>query len=187
MPGLIRWRRKRSLVPSAGPFPKLSVSRGVMARMGDRRWPPITSRRQTMAKNGPGVALNRPQDTERYNAKDSIVRRAVKCFCLVSKTKWAMLGVLRPFIPAVLPAHHLVTSSSIWERWRSQIIRGVAETAERILSGIKRGNRIIAMITLSWINNYRYLLQHCNKVYNFVFFLRYSFLQKIVMIYVLTN
>ncbi|CAL1685875.1 unnamed protein product [Lasius platythorax] len=36
-----------------------------------------------MAKNGPGVALNRPQDTERYNAKDSIVRRAVKCSCLV--------------------------------------------------------------------------------------------------------
>lgn len=54
---------------------------------------PITSRGQTMAKNGPGVALNRPQDTERYNAKDSIVRRAVKCFCLVSKTKWATLSV----------------------------------------------------------------------------------------------
>lgn len=33
--------------------------------------------------------LNRPQDTERYNAKDSIVTRAVKCSCLVSKTKWA--------------------------------------------------------------------------------------------------
>lgn len=47
-----------------------------------------------MAKNGPGVALNRPQDTERYNAKDSIVRRAVKCFCLVSKTKWATLSVV---------------------------------------------------------------------------------------------
>lgn len=72
-----------------------------------------------MAKNGLGVALNRPQDTERYNAKDSIVRQAVKCSCLVSKTKWAMLGVLRPFIPAVLsvpapsPRHLLVNSRKV--------------------------------------------------------------------------
>lgn len=69
-----------------------------------------------MAKNGPGVALNRPQDTERYNAKDSIVRRAVKCSCLVSKTKWAMLGALRPFIPVVLSvpvpsSRHLLVDS----------------------------------------------------------------------------
>lgn len=148
MPRLIRWRCKRSLVLSAGPFPRFGISRGVMGGqgVGDRRWPPITSRRQTMAKNGPGVALNRPQDTERYNAKDSIVSRAVKCFCLVSKTKWATLDVLRPFIPVVLsvPAHHLVTSSSIRGGWRSLIIRGIAETVERVLSGIKRGNRVIA-------------------------------------------
>lgn len=116
-----------------------------------------------MAKNGPGVALNRPQDTERYNAKDSIVRRAVKCSCLVSKTKWATLGVLRPFIPAVLPVlsahHHLVTSSSIRGRWRSQIIRGVAETAGRILLRAKRGNGVINANTLSSINNnYKYLV-----------------------------
>lgn len=115
-----------------------------------------------MAKNGPGVALNRPQDTERYNAKDSIVSRAVKCSCLVSKTKWAMLGVLRPFIPAVLsvPAHHLVTTSSIRGRWRSPDHPwSCAEIAERILSGIKRRSGIIAASSPVSINNYKYLVR----------------------------
>lgn len=46
-----------------------------------------------MGKNEPESLLNRPQDTERYNAKDSIVTRAVKCSCLVSKTKWATFPV----------------------------------------------------------------------------------------------
>ena len=46
-----------------------------------------------MAKNEPESLLNRPQDTERYNAKDSIVTRTVKCSCLVSETKWATLSV----------------------------------------------------------------------------------------------
>lgn len=60
--------------------------------MGIGEVTPITQPETDNAKNGPGVALNRPQDTERYNAKDSIVRRAVKCSCLCSKTKWATLG-----------------------------------------------------------------------------------------------
>jgi len=118
-----------------GPFSKTRRLPGCNGwrRMEDRRWSPITSRRQTIAKNGPGVALNRPQDTERYNAKDSIVSRAVKCSCLASKTKWATLGVLRPFIRLFSPS--LITSSSIRGRWRSQIIRGVMETTGYILLG----------------------------------------------------
>lgn len=94
MPGLIRWRHKDLSYPrrtSVLTARHLPVTDGGGGRS---EVAPITSRRQTMAKNGPGVALNRPQDTERYNAKDSIVRRAVKCFCLVSKTKWATLSVV---------------------------------------------------------------------------------------------
>lgn len=98
--------QKISLVPSAGPFPKRGVSRGVIGEGG--RSEDSHNRRQTMAKNGPGVALNRPQDTERYNAKDSIVKRAVKCSCLVSKRS-GLRSVSAPFHPACSPP--LITSS----------------------------------------------------------------------------
>jgi hypothetical protein len=136
MPGLIRWRRKDLLVPPGlgGPFPSGSASPGGGCNGGGRiNGGSHNQERQTMAKNGPGVALNRPQDTERYNAKDSIVKRAVKCSCLVRETKWAAprcLALLRlPFIlrlsPLSLPLS-LVTSSSI--RGKSRIIQ-VAETA----------------------------------------------------------
>ena len=66
---------------------------GVERRLRRLEEASITSRRQTMAKNEPESLLNRPQDTERYNAKDSIVTRTVKCSCLVSETKWATLSV----------------------------------------------------------------------------------------------
>lgn len=111
-----------------------------------------------MVKNGPGVALNRPQDTERYNAKDSIVSRAVKCSCLVSKTKWATLGVLRPFILAVLPvlAHHLITSSTPRQFEEGSGRRSSVELRklrDAFFSRAKRGNGVINANTLSSINN----------------------------------
>lgn len=102
MPGLIRWRHKdppwprralfqvvrRSAAPRVGVTCTGRPTAGV-GRLRRLEEASITSRGQTMAKNEPRVPLNRPQDTERYNAKDSIVTRAVKCPCLVSKTKWA--------------------------------------------------------------------------------------------------
>lgn len=124
MPGLIRWRRKDLSYPRRVLF---QVARRLLRcngrRVGgDRRWLPITSRRQTIAKNGPGVALNRPQDTERYNAKNSIVRRAIKCSCLDSKTKWATLAVSFSFgslsSPAVL-SFSLALSIFLFLRSRS--------------------------------------------------------------------
>lgn len=103
-----------------------------------------------MAKNGPGVALNRPQDTERYNAKDSIVRRAVKCFCLVSKTKWATLSVVPLFFgslssrpssprPCSSPRYLPVNSEDGGGRGSSVELRKLREE-RAILSRMKRGS-----------------------------------------------
>lgn len=50
MPGLIRWRRKRSLVSSAGPFARFGVSLGVM---GDEGGGEMEGRSEVASHNQP--------------------------------------------------------------------------------------------------------------------------------------